>query len=47
MVPSAYSERIIGVADPMDDSNVRWMGIREGEKRELFGQWFQLQKVDG
>ena len=45
MVPSAYSERIIGVADPMDDSNVRWMVIREGEKKELFGQWFQLQRI--
>merc|ERR1712157_490690 len=48
VVTSSFSERIVGVTDPEDDSIVVWDFIREGEPPEQIvenGEYFVLKKI--
>ena len=50
VVTSIQTERIIGVTDPHDDSQVVWGVVREGEPPKQFvegGEYFVLKKVEG
>jgi len=49
VVTSSFSERIVGVTDPEDDSIVVWDFIREGEPPKQIvenGEYFVLKKID-
>lgn len=49
-VPSLFSERIVGVVDPDDDSHVLWATIKEGEPPKQImegGEYFVLKKLPG
>jgi cytochrome c oxidase subunit 5b len=49
VVTSSFSERIVGVTDPEDDSIVIWDFIREGEPPKQVvenGEYFVLKKID-
>lgn len=49
-VTSVFSERIVGVTDPHDDSEVIWGLIKEGEPpRQLVpgGEFFILKRLPG
>lgn len=47
-VTSVFSERVVGVPDPADDSIVWWGTVREGEPpRQIIegGEYFVLKRV--
>jgi len=47
-VTSVFSERVVGVPDPADDSIVWWGTVREGEPpRQIIegGEYFVLKKI--
>ena len=47
-VTSYFSERIVGVPDPYDDSIIWWGSIKEGEPPKQIvsgGEFFVLQKL--
>ncbi|QDZ18546.1 subunit 4 of mitochondrial cytochrome c oxidase [Chloropicon primus] len=49
VVTSAFTERIVGVTDPEDDSIVVWDFIRQGEPPKQIienGEYFVLKQVD-
>merc|ERR1712174_38086 len=49
VVTSSFSERIVGVTDPEDDSIVVWDFIKEGEPPKQIvenGEYFVLKKID-
>lgn len=49
VVTSSFSERIVGVTDPEDDSIVVWDFIRQGEPPKQIienGEYFVLKKID-
>ncbi len=46
---SSFSERIVGVTDPEDDSIVVWDFIKEGEPPKQIvenGEYFVLKKIE-
>jgi cytochrome c oxidase subunit 5b len=50
VVPSSFSERIVGVPDPEDDSTVWWGIIEEGQPPKQIvegGEFFVLKKIEG
>lgn len=49
-VPSAFSERVVGVPDPDDDSIIWWGNVKEGEAPKQIvegGEYFVLEKIAG
>ena len=49
-VTSVFSERVVGVPDPADDSIIWWGTIKEGEPpRQLVegGEYFVLKRIEG